>query len=117
MQDIETFFIACEQGDAVILGWEVWIVDHDADLSSGSPVFEIGQWCGLIPVITTSVPAVIGGGLVSGRRESEPWAELVGRSVAMARDQIAEAKLAEEVVPDWQPFLRVNFTFQLESEG
>jgi hypothetical protein len=92
--DATSFLAACRSDGVEVLGWELWVVDHQWDLDTNSPVPATGSWCGGIPVQDHIVPVVVGG---SG-------------DVDETEDQLAAVNLSAEVQPAWLSYVRVNFT-------
>ena len=92
--DAASFLAACRDDGVEVLGWELWVVDHQWGLENNSPVPSKGSWCGGIPIQDHVVPAVIGG---SGNADK-------------TEDQLAALDLSAEVQQEWLPYVRVNFT-------
>ena len=92
--DAPAFLAACRTDDVEVLGWELWVVDHDWGFETNSPVAARGSWCGGIPVQGSDVLAVWGG-------EGD---------VDEAERQLAAIDLGAEVQRAWLPQVRVNFT-------
>jgi hypothetical protein len=91
--DITAFLSACRIDDVEVLGWELWIADHDWG-PDNIPVLALGSWCGGIPLSSSPIPAVVGG---------------TGNLDETAR-QLADFDFVGEVHPMWLGFVRVNFT-------
>lgn len=92
--DTSSFLASCRAHGIEVLGWELWVVDHDWGAETNGPVPASGLWCGGIPVRAHDVPAVIGG--VGNADETE--------------HQLAALDLRRDVHPEWLPHVRVNFT-------
>jgi hypothetical protein len=92
--DAPTFLAACRRDDVKVLGWELWVVDHQPDFDTNMVVPAAGWWSGLIPVQDQVEPSVIAGD---------------GNAVE-AEKQLASVDLSAEVRPDVLPYIRVNFT-------
>ncbi|MEO5773253.1 MAG: hypothetical protein ABIQ32_03930 [Sphingomicrobium sp.] len=92
--DAPAFLAACKRDDVKVLGWELWVVDHDWDADTNSVVPASGCWSGLIPVKNYLEPAVIGG---DGGADD-------------AQEQLASVDLSTEVQPAVLSYIRVNFT-------
>jgi hypothetical protein len=92
--DAQSFLATCRSDGLEVLGWELWVVDHQWGLGTNSPIPAKGSWCGGVPVRDHAVPAVVGG---SG-------------NAAETEDQLAAIDLSAEVQPEWLPYVRVNFT-------
>jgi hypothetical protein len=91
--DTQSFLRACRDDGVEVLGWEFWVVDHVWG-QNNAPVAAAGSWCGGIPLRGESVPAII-----SGTGDADD-----------AERQIAAFDLDAEVLPQWVPLVRVNFT-------
>jgi hypothetical protein len=91
--DAAAFLAACRLDGVKVLGWELWVVDHNWGQAS-SPVPAIGSWCGGIPVRGYDVLAVVGG---EGDADE-------------TQKQVASFNFGSEVLPEWLPHIRVNFT-------
>jgi hypothetical protein len=87
--DVPVFLKACRQDEVEVVGWELWIVDHQWDFEAGLPVPLRGVWMGGIPMRGQSSPAIVQGETL---------------------EQLAEIDIQAEVEPAWQPHTRVNFT-------
>lgn len=92
--DAAAFLAACRLDGVELLGWDLWVVDHDCDFEQKSPVPAQGVWCGGIPVQNADVLAFMGG---EGDLEE-------------TERQLAATDLETEVQPAWLPYVRVNFT-------
>ena len=92
--DVAFFLAACREDRVDLLGWELWVVDHASGERFNGPVAAPGLWCGGVPVRGQDIPAVYG---------FEGDADQVER-------QLATLNLAAEVLPEWLPHVRVNFT-------
>ena len=92
--DAAAFLDACEADDVAVLGWEVWLADHEWDVQGNRPRAARGEWCGLIP----------------GRKSGE-FSVLHGSGdLDEVRQQIAALDLVESIEPRWLPHARLNFT-------
>jgi hypothetical protein len=92
--DTSFFLAACRSDGVMVLGWELWLVDHEWDFTADSPVPAMGSWCGGIPVQGSDVLAVIGG----------------DGDVDETERQLTSLNWKAEVEPVWLPHIRVNFT-------
>lgn len=92
--DAPAFLAACRSDDVNVLGWELWVVDHDCDSETGSLVPARGWWCGLIPVLNDDELTVIAG----------------DGGVDEAENQLKSVDLDAEIRPAWLRYIRVNFT-------
>jgi hypothetical protein len=88
-EDAPAFLDACRQDGVEVLGWELWVVDHEWDFETGLPVPLPGVWMGGIPMRGEPLPAIVHG---------------------ETAEQFAEIDFQAEVEPAWQPHIRVNFT-------
>jgi hypothetical protein len=77
-----------------VLGWELWVVDHAWGKHFNGPVPAPGLWCGGVPVKGHDIPVVYG---VDGDADE-------------AERQLANLDLSSEVLLEWLPHVRVNFT-------
>ena len=93
-QDVSAFLDACEADGLKVLGWELWIIDHEWGIEPNAPIPSPSSWCGGIPLLGYDVPAVVGG----------------EGGVEDTRKQIAATNLAAEVQPEWLNYVRFNFT-------
>ena len=93
-EDVGIFLNACERDGIGLLGWELWLVDHEWPEDGTSPVYSKGTIHGLVPVEGEKIPAVIGG---SG-------------DLAASRMQITKLDLTKEIDPKFRPHIRFNFT-------
>jgi hypothetical protein len=94
LADTPSFLAACRSDKVEVLGWELWVVDHDWDFETNAPVLAKGSWCGGIPVQGIAVLAAIGG---EGNLDE-------------TERQLAATNINAEVIPAWLPHLRANFT-------
>lgn len=92
--DARSFLNACKRDQVEVLGWELWIADHEWDFDTNYPTPARGVWCGGIPIQGQSLPAV-----VHGEGDAEESAK-----------QLAVLDFDAEIQPTWQPQVRVNFT-------
>src|SRR5579864_1736324 len=69
--DIAIFLDACQADHVEVLGWELWLADHEWNPETKQPVGTPGRWCGLIPIRGEPLPAVVHGegDLKTTRRE------------------------------------------------
>lgn len=93
-EDVASFLAACRENDIEVLGGELWVVDHVWDQHFNGPVSAPGLWCGGIPMKGHDIPVVYG--FDGNADESER--------------QLASLDLSSEVLPEWLPHVRVNFT-------
>jgi hypothetical protein len=61
IEDAPKFLQICADDHLDILGWEMWLVDHVFDGESQRPISSLGNWCGLIPLRSSSSLALVGG--------------------------------------------------------
>ena len=94
LTDTAAFLAACRSDSVVLLGWELWLVNHGWSTKTNLPVPAEGLWCGGIPVNDGHVPAVIGG----------------QGDVDETERQLGATDLDSEVQAAWLPNVRVNFT-------
>jgi hypothetical protein len=92
--DASTFLDACQADRAEVLGWELWLIDHDWDAALNEPRKAPGHWCGLVPVRDKPLPAVVAG----------------DGDLATTRANLAELGLDDLIEDRWSEYLRVNFT-------
>src|ERR1051325_5141772 len=92
--DANAFLDACKKDGVAVLGWELWLINHDWGIRSAEPTPAPGFWCGLMPVRSSHLPAVVHG---SGDLER-------------CQNQIGELDLDGMIPPRWLQFVRVNFT-------
>jgi hypothetical protein len=85
---------ACRSDGAKVLGWELWVVDHDCDFAANLVIPAPGWWCALIPVQDDTERNVISG----------------DGGVDEAEEQLALVDMNAEIQPAWLSFIRVNFT-------
>lgn len=92
--DAPAFLDACRSDGVQVLGWELWIIDHDWGSETNAPAPISGSWCGGVPVQSHAIPAVVGG----------------DGDVDETERQLTALDLDAEVLPAWLPYVRVNFT-------
>jgi hypothetical protein len=92
--DAPAFLDACEADFAEVLGWELWLVDHECDPASNKPRQAPGRWCGLIPLRGEPLPSVVHG----------------DGDLAITRAELAKLDLKALTDPRWADYVRVNFT-------
>lgn len=93
-KDAASFLAACREDRVDVLGWELWVVDHAWGQHFNEPVPAPGLWCGGIPVKGQNIPTVYG----------------FDGDANEAERQLASLDLSSEVLPEWLPHVRVNFT-------
>lgn len=88
------FLAACRKDRVQLLGWELWVVDHvwSQQLNGRVPAPKLR--CGGIPVQGHNSTAVY---------ECDGDADEAER-------QLASLDLSSEVLPEWLPHVRINFT-------
>lgn len=91
--DTGAFLQACRLDKVRVLGWELWIVDHQCNFAD-KPIPRMGSWCGLVPVPDDNVPGVFTG----------------DGDVDETERQVASIDFETEVAEAWRPYLRLNFT-------
>jgi hypothetical protein len=92
--DVPAFLDVCQADGVGVLGWEMWVVDHAFDAGARAPRSARGSWCGLIPMRSHPLPAVVAG---TG-------------DLASTRAQIAEIELDLMIDVRWHPYIRMNIT-------
>jgi len=92
--DAPAFLEACRTDGIVVLGWELWVVDHAWGIETNGPMRAHGSWCGGIPLRGQSLPSVVGG--TGGIEETAT--------------ELAALDLDADVEPSWLPYVRINFT-------
>lgn len=95
-EDAASFLAACREDRVEVLGWELWVVGHAWGQHFNGPVPAPGLWCGGIPVKGHPMPAVYG----------------FDGNVDDTERQIASLDLSNEVLPEWLPHVRLNFTLE-----
>jgi hypothetical protein len=94
--DVTAFLDACKADGVGVLGWDLWLVNHAFDAGSRAPKVATGSWCGLIPLRSDRLPAVVAG---------------MG-DLAHTRAQIAELEFDLMIDTVWHPYVRVNITLE-----
>jgi len=61
LKDAPAFLDACQADLVSVLGWELWLVNHDWNAVLNEPGAAPGYWCGLIPVLDNALPGVFHG--------------------------------------------------------
>jgi hypothetical protein len=92
-EDVPLFLDACQSDGVPVLGWEVWLADHDWPPTGNEPTLARGNWCGLIPMRNQKLPYVIS---ASG-------------DLGETRKGLAALDL-NDIDPKWAPFVRINIT-------
>ena len=92
--DTSAFLDACQADCVAVLGWELWLIDHDWNTVTNTPGRAPGSWCGLIPICGEPLPAVVHG-------EGD---------LAVTRADLAKLDLNALIDPQWADYVRVNFT-------
>jgi hypothetical protein len=111
-EDVEPFLTACAFDSVAVLGCEAWLIDHRAHFS-GDPIPFPGQWCGVMPVNGSDIPAVFTS-TVSDSKVHESWAEFVARSIVEVRAAALSFDPNNELAPKWRPYFRLNFALDTE---
>ena len=93
--DVMAFLQACRSDKVQVLGWELWVVDHQCSFED-KPTPAVGSWCGLVPIPEDDVPRVFTG---SG-------------DVDETEQQVASIDIETAVANAWRPYIRVNFTLE-----
>jgi hypothetical protein len=93
-EDASVFLDACQADRAEVLGWELWLIDHDWNAALNEPGKAPGHWCGLIPVRGEPLPNVVQG----------------DSDLTTTRAELAKLNLNAIIEPRWAEHLRVNFT-------
>jgi hypothetical protein len=96
LEDAASFLAACREDCVEVLGWELWVVDHAWGQHFNGPVPAPGLWCGGIPVKGHKLPVVYS----------------FDGDVNEAERQLASLDLSSEVLPEWLPHVRLNFTLE-----
>lgn len=91
-EDVPSFLDACQTDSLTVLGWEIWLADHEWDNTRAAPAHAIGLWCGLIPMQGKKTPSIISG---SG-------------DLTATRNQLASLELTKLIDPKWSNYVRVN---------
>src|SRR5262245_5207698 len=94
--DVPAFLDVCQADGVGVRGWDLWLVDHTFDAGARVPRLAQGFWCGLIPLRSDPLPAIVAG---TG-------------DLARTRAQIAELEFDLLVDPVWFPYIRVNITLE-----
>ncbi len=89
--DVNAFLDACERDLVPVLGWEMWLIDHQWDGRDGAETCS-GHWTGLIPAKTGGTCVWYGDG-----------------DVTATRKDIATLKWEAAVPEDLHPRIRLNF--------
>jgi len=111
-EDVEPFLAACALDGVAVLGCEAWLIDHRAHFSDG-PIPSPGEWCGIMAVNGSDIPAVFTS-TVSDSRINESWVEFVARSIAEVRAAALSFDPNNELAPKWRPYFRLNFMLDAE---
>jgi len=90
------FLDACQKDRVEVLGWELWLVDHDWNTALGEPAPAEGHWCGLIPLRGERLPGVVHG---SG-------------DIGVTRRELTDLDIGSLVEPRWSDCVRINFTLR-----
>ena len=90
--DAVGFLDACEADRVRVLGWELWLVDHDWDYELNLPRPYSGRWSGIIPLRGDPRPNIIG---------SE--CDLAGARAALGR-----LDLDAMIDPAWREWIRLH---------
>lgn len=61
LKDASNFLAACRSDDVKVLGWELWVVDHNWDFKTNTVTPASGWWSGGIPVRDQFEPTIIAG--------------------------------------------------------
>jgi hypothetical protein len=94
--DVPAFLDVCQADGVAVRGWDLWLVDHAFDAGARAPKLANGSWCGLIPLRSDPLPAVVAG-------EGD---------LARTRAQIAELEFDLLIDPLWLQYIRVNITLE-----
>lgn len=92
--DTGAFLQACRSDRVRVLGWELWIVDHQWNADTNWPIPAPGSWSGGVPSPEDDFPAVFAG----------------DGDVNETERQVAAIDFEREVRKAWLPHVRVNFT-------
>ena len=99
--DVAAFLDACQADHAEVLGWELWLADHEWNPETKEPATAPGRWCGLIPVYGQPLPAVVHG-------EGD---------LKTTRRELATLDLDALIEPRWAAYVRINFTLDDQAAG
>jgi hypothetical protein len=91
--DANAFLDACAKDGRAVLGWELWLVNHEWSPSQALPHRSEGRWTGLIPASDSLRATTFAGN-----------ADLNG-----TRRDLAALDL-DVIDQRWRDFVRVNFT-------
>jgi hypothetical protein len=94
-EDVNAFLDACEGDRIPVLGWEMWLIDHQWDGRDGADRC-FGQWTGLIPATEGGTCVWHGDG-----------------DVTTTRKEIATLEWKAAVPEDLHPRIRLNFTLDV----
>lgn len=94
-QDANAFLDACERDRVAILGWELWLIEHQGDGRDGANGVT-GEWTGLIPATNGGTCVWTGDG-----------------DAAATRQKIATLDWEKGIPPQLHPHIRFNFTLDL----
>ncbi|WP_295635931.1 hypothetical protein [Novosphingobium sp.] len=92
LTDTAIFLAACRIDGVEVLGWELWVIDHECGERVAGPCHAPGGWCGEIPMRKGTI-AVLGD---DGEADA-------------TEQQLADFDVNVEVEAIWLPYLRVNF--------
>ena len=99
--DVAIFLDACQADHVEVLGWELWLADHEWNPETKEPVGTPRRWCGLIPIRGQSSPAVVHG---------------VGDLKTTCRE-LATLDLDALIEPRWAAYVRINFALDDDVHG
>lgn len=92
--DVDAFLDACDADGFAVLGWELWLVDHEPGAANFFPSPSPGSWTPFVPVAGRSVTTIF-----SGHDDARA-----------SRAEIREFAWPELIAESWLPLLRFNFT-------
>jgi hypothetical protein len=90
--DINAFLDACDRDYVPVLGWEIWLIDHQWDGRDGADS-ATGEWTGLIPRPDRGTCTWTGEG-----------------DAAATRREIATLDWTQNIPSHLHPLVRFNFT-------
>jgi hypothetical protein len=94
-EDVNGFLDACVSDSISVLGWEMWLVEHQWDGEEGAEIGR-GMWTGLVPHVQ--------GGTCCWQDSAD---------APTTRAQIANLEWRNAVPTQLHPWVRFNFTLDL----
>jgi hypothetical protein len=93
--DVNGYLDACEFDEISVLGWEMWLIEHQWDGDGGAEIVR-GMWTGLVPHVQ--------GGTCCWQGSAD---------APTTRAQIAKLEWRNAVPTQLHPWVRFNFTLDL----